>query len=120
MPETNNPLRRFFRQPAIYIRLPSQGNFYPEGTLDMPANGEIPVYPMTALDEITYRTSDALFNGAALISVIQSCIPAIKDAWKVPNIDMDTLLVGIRIASVGDEMEVESVCRHCEHENAFG
>lgn len=120
MPESNNPLRRFFRQPAIYIKLPSDGNFYPPGTLDMPPNRELPVYPMTAMDEITYRTSDALFNGSAIISVISSCIPAIKDPWQVPAIDLDTLLVAIRIASYGHEMEFENECPHCQHENSFG
>ena len=120
MPQTNNPLRRFFRQPAIYIKLPSNGDFYPPGSLDMPANGELPVYPMTAMDEITYRTSDALFNGAAIATVISSCIPAIKDGWQVPAIDLDTVLVAIRIASYGHEMEFESECPHCAHENTFG
>ncbi len=120
MPESNNPLRRFFRQPAIYIKLPSNGNFYPSGAIDMPANGELPVYPMTAMDEITYRTSDALFNGSAIINVISSCIPAIKDAWHMPGIDLDTVLVAIRIASYGHEMELESQCPHCANENVFG
>ena len=112
MPETNNPLRRFFRQPAVYIKLPSDGNFYPPGTLEMPANGELPVYPMTAMDEITYRTSDALFNGTAIVNVIQSCVPNIIDPWSIPNIDMDTLLVAIRIASYGHSMDYESICEH--------
>ena len=120
MSDTNNPLRRFFRQPAIYIKLPSDGNFYPPGALEMPVNRELPVYPMTAMDEITYRTSDALFNGAAIATVISSCIPCIKDGWQVPAIDLDTVLVAIRIASYGHEMEFESACPHCEHENSFG
>lgn len=120
MPETANPLRKFFRQPAIYVRLPSDGNYYPQGTLDMPANRELPVYPMTAIDEITYRTADALFNGSALVNVIQSCVPNIKDAWQVPSMDLDTLLIAIRIASYGHEMDFESNCPHCENENTFG
>lgn len=115
-----NPLKKFFRQPAIYIKLPSDGNFYPPGTLDMPPNRELPVYPMTAIDEITYRTADALFNGSAVVNVIQSCVPNIKDAWQIPAVDLDTLLTAIRIASYGHEMEFESVCPNCEHENAFG
>ena len=82
---SNNPLRQYFRQPAIYVRLPSAGQFYPPGALTIPANGEIPVLPMTAIDEITYRTPDALFNGSAVVSVIQSCVPSIKDAWQMPR-----------------------------------
>jgi hypothetical protein len=120
MPESNNPLRRFFRQPAVYIKLPSEGNFYPPDAIDIPPNGEFPIYAMTAMDEITYRTSDALFNGTAIINVIKSCVPNILDPWKIPNIDMDTLLVAIRIASYGHAMDFESSCPHCEHENSFG
>ena len=93
----NNPLKQYFRQPAIYIKLPSQGQFYPEGALDMPPNGELPVYPMTAIDEITYRTPDALFNGNATVNVIQSCMPNIRDPWSIPAMDVDTILVSIRI-----------------------
>lgn len=120
MSESNNPLRRFFRQPAIYIKLPSEGNFYPPGAIEIPPNGEFPIYPMTAMDEITYRTADALFNGTAIVNVIKSCVPNIIDPWQIPNIDMDTLLVAIRIASYGHSMDFESACPHCENENSFG
>lgn len=116
----NNPLQQYFRQPAIYIRLPSQGNFYPEGTLDMPPNGEIPVYAMTAIDEITYRTPDALFNGSAVVSVIQSCVPSIKNAWVIPSVDVDTILISIRIASYGHEMEVSTRCPKCNNDAEHG
>lgn len=109
----NNPLSQYFRQPSIYIKLPSHGQFYPPGTLDMPVNGELPVLPMTAIDEITYRTPDALFNGQAVVSVIQSCVPNIRDAWYMPSMDIDTVLTAIRIASYGHDMEFETTCPHC-------
>ena len=109
----SNPLSQYFRQPSIYIKLPSQGQNYPAGTLIMPANGELPVYPMTAIDEITYRTPDALFNGQATVNVIQSCVPNIRDAWAVPSIDLDTILIAIRIASYGHDMEFATTCPAC-------
>ena len=109
----SNPLSQYFRQPSIYIKLPSGGQNYPAGTLNMPANGELPVYPMTAIDEITYRTPDALFNGQATVNVIQSCVPNIKDAWAVPGIDLDTILIAIRIASYGHDMEFATTCPAC-------
>lgn len=110
---SNNPLQQYFRQPAIYIKLPSNGQFYPSGSLEPAVNGEYPVLPMTAIDEMTYRTPDALFNGSAVISVIQSCMPNIKDAWHVPSVDVDTILVAIRIASYGHNMEFSSSCPAC-------
>ena len=109
-----NPLSQYFRQPSIYIKLPSQGKNYPVGALAMPINGELPVYPMTAIDEITYRTPDALFNGQATVNVIQSCVPDIKDAWALPSIDLDTILIAIRIASYGHNMEFTTTCPACQ------
>jgi hypothetical protein len=114
---SNNPLRQYFRQPAIYVRVPSQGKFYAENALTMPPTGELPVYPMTAIDEITYRTPDALFNGQATVSVIQSCVPDIKNAWAIPALDVDTLLVAIRVASYGHEMDFGTACPKCNHES---
>lgn len=113
----NNPLKQYFRQPAIYIRLPSQGKNYPEGSLNMPPTGELAVYPMTAIDEITYRTPDALYNGQATVNVIQSCIPDIRDAWGVPSSDLDTLLIAIRIASYGHNMDFGSTCPSCRKDS---
>jgi len=119
MTQTSNPLQQFFRQPAIYLKLPSAGRYWPAASLELPANGELPIYPMTAIDEITYRTPDALFNGQAMISVIQSCVPAIKNAWHVPNIDLSPLLIAIRIASQGHEMGLNAVCPSCSHEEEY-
>ena len=115
----SNPLSQYFRQPAIYIRLPSGGEFYPPGALNMPPNQELPVLPMTAIDEITYRTPDALFNGTAVVSVIQSCVPNIKDAWAVPSTDLDSILVGIRIATYGHNMDINCMCTKCENEDSY-
>lgn len=116
----SNPLQQYFRQPAIYIRLPSQGKYYPDGALDMPANGELPVLPMTTLDEVTYRTPDALFNGSAVVSVIQSCVPNIKNAWGMPSMDIDTILVAIRIATYGHELDMSTECPACATEADYG
>lgn len=119
MTQTNNPLRRYFRQPAIHVRLPSSGKYYPAGTLEMPPNGEIPILPMTAIDEITSRTPDALFNGSAVMDIIGSCVPAIKDPWQLPMIDFNTLLVSVRLASFGHEMEIGSTCPKCGHNHVL-
>lgn len=119
MSQNSNPLKQFFRQPAIYLRLPSGGKFWPEGSLIMPPNQELPVLPMTAMDEIIYRTPDALFNGSVVVNVIQSCIPNIVNAWHIPNHDLNAILVAIRIASYGSSMDVETVCPSCGNQDSF-
>ena len=106
--EISNPLKKYFRQPKIYVTLPSQGRFYSAGAIDYPENGELPVLAMTARDELVMKTPDALLNGQATVDVIESCVPNIKDAWKLPSIDLDAILVAIRIATYGEQLEITS------------
>jgi hypothetical protein len=101
-----NPLMGQMRQPKIYIRLPSNGEFWENGSLEQTENGEYPVFSMTAQDELKLKIPDALMNGQAVVDVIQHCVPNIKNAWAVPNIDMDVLLIAIRIATYGEKMSV--------------
>lgn len=115
----NNPLRQYFRRPAVYIKLPSGGVGYSPDDLIMPESGELPVYPMTAIDEITVRTPDALFNGTAITELIKSCIPNIKNPWVVTSNDMDAILVGIKAASGNEILNVDSVCPSCEEVNSY-
>ena len=115
----SNPLANYFRQPKIYIKLPSEGRFYPAGSLDVSQNGEYAVYAMTAKDELMFKTPDALMNGQATVEVIKSCIPAIKDPWKMPSIDVDAVLLAIRIATYGEKMDVSARCPSCNHENEY-
>jgi len=114
-----NPLQKHFRQPKVYIQLPSKGRWWPEGSLELPENGEVPVFPMTAKDEITMRTPDALLNGQSTVDVLQSCIPSIKNAWKMPSIDLDACLVAIRIASFGEAMEVTTKIPNTDLEKSY-
>ena len=116
----NNPLKQYFRRPSIYLKLPSGGIGYPPGTLNKTESGELPIYPMTAIDEITSKTPDALFNGSAIVEIIKSCIPDIKDPWAIPSTDLDAILIAIRSAAQGNEMEIESECPSCKEVANYG
>jgi hypothetical protein len=115
----NNPLRQFFRRPAVFLTLPSGGKYYEEGVIKPTDNGELPVYPMTAIDEITARTPDALFNGEGMAQIIQSCVPNILKPWAINNIDLDAILIAIRSASGENDMTMDSICPKCEETNTF-
>ncbi len=115
----SNPLANYFRQPKIWLKLPSEGKFYSKGAIDISANGTYPVYAMTAKDELMFKTPDALLSGESTVQVIKSCIPAIMDPWKMPSIDLDVCLIAIRIATYGETMELHSTCPHCNSENEF-
>jgi len=99
-----NPLMAFMRQPKIYITLPSQGKYWSVGSLDISATGEYPVYSMTAKDELLLKVPDALMNGQAIVDVIQNCMPNVKDAWGCSTLDLDVILIAIRIATYGESM----------------
>lgn len=114
-----NPLKQYFRRPEIYLKLPSEGNFYPEGSIDLPDNKELPIYPMTAIDEITSKTPDALFNGTAVVEIIKSCVPNIKDPWAIPSVDLDPILVAIRAASNGNLLDIDSTCPSCNEQASY-
>ena len=105
MVENSNPLNKYFRQPAIYVSLPTGGN-YPPHVIEPSKTGELGVMPMTAKDEIRFKTPDALMNGEGVVEVIQSCVPSIKDAWQVKSYDLDTILIAIRIATYGETMDI--------------
>lgn len=117
---SENPLKQYFRRPSVYLRLPSGGAGYMPGAIEMTETGELPVYPMTAIDEITAKTPDALFNGSAVAELIKSCIPNIKDPWQINNLDLDSILIAIRSASGGNDMEIESTCPKCSNTEVYG
>ena len=100
-----NPLHGLMRQPKIYVRLPSGGRYWPEGSLTVTPTGEYPVYSMTAKDELILKTPDALLNGQAVVDVFQSCVPNIVDAWGAPSLDVDSLLIAIRLATYGEMLD---------------
>jgi hypothetical protein len=100
-----NPLTSLMRQPKIYIRLPSNGRYWAEGSLDLSPNGEYAVYSMTARDELLLKTPDALLNGQAMVDVVEHCVPSIKNAWEIPSIDLDVILIAIRMATYGEKMD---------------
>jgi hypothetical protein len=115
----NNPLSNYFRQPKLYIKLPSHGEFYAEGSLDRSDIDEYAVYAMTAKDELMFKTPDALMNGQATVEVIKSCVPAIKNPWQMPSIDLDAVLIAIRLATYGENLDVSSSCPSCGHLNDY-
>ena len=116
--QNQNPLSKYFRQPKIYLSLPSKGEFYPPGAIQGdPSN--LPVFGMSAMDEIMFKTPDALFTGEATVQVIKSCIPAITQPWLMPQLDIDSVLIAIRIATYGQTMPSSFRCKKCNEETKF-
>jgi hypothetical protein len=75
---------------------------------------------MTAIDEISARTPDALFNGTAVAELISSCVPDIKDPWSIKSDDLDAILIAVKSASNGDRLEIDSICPKCSELSPYG
>lgn len=116
---SNNPLQNYFRKPVLTVTLPSRGQGYKAGSIELPESGELPIYPMTAVDEINVKTPENLTNGKILINLVTSCVPAIKDPWEIPSIDLDTILLGIRMATSGKTFELVTDCPECSKTNDY-
>lgn len=111
--ENQNPLAKYYRQPKIYLSLPSKGQWWPEGSIKGdPTN--LAVFGMTAMDEIMFKTPDALFTGESVVNVIKSCIPDIVDPWKMPQLDIDSVLMALRIATYGPKLNITFTCKNPE------
>ena len=115
--ENQSVLNKYKRQPKIYLTLPSNGNFYPSNPMEKTGSGELPIYSMTAKDEIMIKTPDALMSGDATVDVIKSCCPMIDDPWSMPSIDLDAVLIAIRIATYGEKMELQVPIRYFEDDD---
>jgi hypothetical protein len=113
-----NPLQQYFRQPKIYISLPSQGMYNKAGTLTGDATN-LPVFSMTGMDEIILKTPDALLTGESTVRIFESCCANIKDGWEVSILDTNLLFAAIRIATFGNTMSVEHICPNCSAENEY-
>lgn len=114
----NNPLQQYFRQPKIFINLPSQGVYNKPGSIQ----GEVsnmPIFGMTGMDEILMKTPDALLTGESTVKVMQSCCPGIVDGWEVTNLDFNLILTAIRIATFGNSIVVTSKCTGCNTDNEY-
>ena len=115
MSNTPNPLSEYFRSPKLYVKLPTGGKFYTPDIVEYPESGELPVFPMTAKDELIMKNPDALLNGEAVSQLILSCVPNVKNVREMISNDIDVLLVAVQGATHGDDIEVTAPCPSCDN-----
>lgn len=113
---SGNPLKKYFRLPGVNVTLPSGGRF---NDVQFQSDGTVQVFPMRAADELLLNSPDALMSGAAIESLIESCVPAVSDPKNLPIPDVDVILLAIRASSAGDTMDVEAECEKCKVSTTF-
>jgi hypothetical protein len=102
-----NPLLSRLMIPGETFRLPSQGLFYTNSELrDDVEGGEVHVFPMTAYDEIIFKTPDMLLSGKAIDEVFKRCIPQILEPRKLLSKDVDYLITCLRVITYGSDISL--------------
>lgn len=114
-----NPLKNYFRTFKLYMKLPSGTTYYSPDVVTFTDSGEIGVMPMTGKDELAFKNPDAMLNGEALIEVLASCVPAVKNPRALLTNDIDALITAIRYSTYNGALETELKCPSCGHDNVF-
>lgn len=118
-PAQPNPLKHYFRSIKFYLKLPSGSSYYHPSAVELTDTGEIGIMPMTGKDELVLKNPDALLNGEALIEVISSCVPGIKNPKLLLTNDIEAIITAIRYATYDDSLESEIECPKCKHKNSY-
>ena len=114
MNTNENPLSKYFRKPGIYVQIPTGGRFNPE--IEKTVLDELPILPMTAIDEISMQNPDELLNGEALINIIRSCVPTIPNPRNLCNVDAELIFLAIKYATYGKDVEHTHTCSNCKEQ----
>jgi len=114
MNTNENPLSKYFRKPGIYVQIPTGGRFNPE--IEKTVLDELPILPMTAIDEISMQNPDELLNGEALVNIIKSCVPSIPNPRNLCNVDAELIFLAIKYATYGKDVEHTHTCSNCKEQ----
>lgn len=113
-------LKQYYRKPKAFIEIPSKGMMY-----DLDQDGsmlnEIGVMPMTTLNRLTTNNPESLINGHVNEELIKDCttITSIEPKHMF-KCDVDALIMGIRMVSVKDTLDISLSCPECKKENEYG
>jgi hypothetical protein len=99
----SNPLQKFYRKSKFTIALPSRGKWYPKNSLKS-TDGSIEIFAMSAADETRFKTNEVLISPTATYDLIRSCAAQITDPESMPTVDLDAVILSIRRASYGNQM----------------
>jgi len=105
--------------PGVYVSLPSKGKWY-TGNLELSADGEVEVFALKAKDELRLKSPDALFNGEALISVLENVVPGIPHITEMPLADQNVIMCGAYLATYGNDYTLSITCPKCQSIKDYG
>lgn len=109
----NSPLRKYYRQPKIELKLPTNGLWYDNDVLDLNENATVKVLSMSGLDEIKCQTPEIIAESKFKYELIKSCVPEIKKPEKLCFVDVRSIMFAIYVATYGKYYKEEFICNHC-------
>lgn len=112
MSKQENPLLTGLKKiPGLAITLPTRALLYNDGEVanEVKEEGEIHIHPMSARDELDMKNPDKLMSGEGIARVIAKCVPAIKKPRELYQADADAILIGLRIATYGEDLPIRVV-----------
>lgn len=116
---SSNPLTAYSRPFKINVSLPSNGKYYSNDVLTLNSNNEVSIRAMSTKDEIALKNPDGLFSGESIEEVIKSCCPTVTNVRKLLTNDLEVIMLGIKIASGLETIDITEDCPECGHKNEF-
>jgi len=110
---TDNPLLADLadNQPRVSVTLPTMGLFYDNSIVDKSINFEdAPVSSFTIWQESLFSDPYTIISGRATTDMIQRVAPWVHRPLDLARIDVETIMIGARLASYGEKMELEIEC----------
>jgi len=106
--EQQNTLLANIKLPGRMFQLPSRGCIYHNGELDASVkNGELHIYPMSTMAEISIKNPDMLFNGTAFQEVFAECVPGVLKPLELAARDIDAIMYFLRVVTYGPHFVIE-------------
>jgi hypothetical protein len=115
---TDNPLKNFYRNKEVYVKLPSNYRYFTNKP-KLSSDQELGVMPLSTKDEMLMLIPDTLYNGEALFEIFGSIVPDIEDPYEIVVPDTDIILLASRIAAYGKNMPVDVTCPHCKNHSSY-
>lgn len=113
MTQNFNPLMDFARKVECSVKLPSNGGWYDDDVVSFNAINEIDIKPMLPNDEMAIVNPETLISGDTIVQLIKSCCPTVHKPEELYYPDVNTILLGIKKATYGDELSQQYICPLC-------
>lgn len=111
----SNPLLDDLSTPVVTITLPTQGLFYTDDIIDKTIDlNDAPVYAFSLAQEAAYQDVYRIIGGTATSDLVKQCAPWVAKPLELANCDIEMIMIGARIASYGEKLELDVTCGNPE------